>query len=208
MDMRQVKAIEAANKKKILAVCAGVPARSGIYFLLREEDGFRYAYIGQAKDLLTRLAQHLNGYQHIDLSIKKHGLYRADNPTGWRVHFLEFPESELDAMERKYIKMYANKGYQLRNKTIGGQGQGKSGMDDNKPAKTYHDGLKQGYLNAQRYVANLFAKHLNYQQKSERPNKNQEKAAAKFRAFLEVNNETTCIDNESGGSAADCSDPG
>lgn len=186
MDMRQVKAIEAANKKKIFAVCAGVPARSGIYFLLREEDGFRYAYIGQAKDLLSRLAQHLNGYQHIDLSIKKHGLWRADNPTGWRVHFLEFPESELDAMERKYIKMYANKGYQLRNKTIGGQGQGKSGMDDIKPAKTYHDGLKQGYLNARRFVANLFDKHLDYRQKSPKPNKNQEKAAAKFREFLEV----------------------
>ena len=186
MDIRQAKAIESANKKRILAVCPDVPARSGIYFLLREEDGFRYAYIGQAKDLLTRLAQHLNGYQHIDLSIKKHGLYRADNPTGWRVHFLEFPESELDAMERKYIKMYANKGYQLRNKTIGGQGQGKSGMDDIKPAKTYHDGLKQGYLNARRFVANLFIKHLDYQQKSSKPNKNQEKAAAKFREFLEV----------------------
>lgn len=187
MDMRKVKAIEAANKKRILQVCANVPDRSGIYFLLREEDGFRYAYIGQAKHLSTRLAQHLSGYQHIDLSIKKHGLYSEDNPAGWRVHFLEFPESSLDEMEQRYIKKYANAGYQLRNKTTGSQGIGKKGMDDSQSPKGYHDGLKQGYLNAQRFVAHLFQLHLDYRQKSDRPNKNQEKAAEKFREFLEVN---------------------
>lgn len=185
MNMAQVKAIEAANKKRILAVCPNVPERSGIYFLLREEGGFKYAYIGQAKHLLTRLAQHLSGYQHIDLSLKKHKLWSEENPTGWRVHFLEFPESELDELERMYIKTYANHGYQMRNKTVGGQDKGKAGMDDNRPAKTYHDGLRQGYRNAQRYVANLFDKHLDYRQKSDKPNKNQQKAADKFKAFLE-----------------------
>lgn len=35
-----------------------------------DENGFRYAYIGQAVHILTRLAQHLVGYQHIDLSLK------------------------------------------------------------------------------------------------------------------------------------------
>lgn len=184
--MRQVKAVEAANKKRILQVCPYAPDRSGIYFLLREEDGFRYAYIGQAKHLLTRLAQHLSGYQHIDLSIKSHGLYREDNSTGWRIHFLEFPEGELDEMEQRYIRKYANAGYQLRNKTAGGQGKGKSGIDDNRPAKTYYDGLRQGYKNAQRFVANLFDKHLDYRQKSGKPNKNQEKAAQKFKDFLEA----------------------
>lgn len=187
MNMKQVKAIEAANKKRILSVCPGVPERSGIYFLLREENGFRYAYIGQAKHLLTRLAQHLSGYQqHIDKSIKKHKLWNEDNPTGWRVYFLEFPEDQLDAREQKYIKAYADKGYQLRNKTAGGQGSGKAGIDDNQPTKTYRDGLRQGYLNAQRYVARLFEKHLDYRKKSDRPNKNQDKAAQKFAEFLEV----------------------
>ena len=189
--MKQVKAIEAANKKRILEVCPGVPERSGIYFLLREEAGFRYAYIGQAKRLLTRLAQHFSGYQHIDLSIKKHKLYSVDNLAGWRVHYLEFPVERLDAMEQHYIMLYANKGYQLRNKTSGGQGSGKAGIDDNKPAKTYRDGLRQGYLNAQRYVASLFEKHLDYRQKSDRPNKNQEKAAQKFAEFLEVDDGKT-----------------
>ena len=42
MDMRQIKAIEKANKEKILKACPNVPERSGIYFLLREENGFRF----------------------------------------------------------------------------------------------------------------------------------------------------------------------
>ena len=190
--MKQVKAIEAANKKRILAVCPGVPERSGIYFLLREEAGFRYAYIGQAKRLLTRLAQHLTDYkQHIDKSIKKRKLWSKENPTGWRVYFLEFPEDQLDTLEQKYILAYHKKGYQLYNKTAGGQGSGKIGIGEYKPAKTYRDGLRQGYLNAQRYVARLFEKHLDYRQKSDRPNKNQEKAAQKFAEFLEVDDGKT-----------------
>ena len=44
-----------------------------------DEEGIKYAYIGQAKHILTRLAQHLTGYQHIDLSIRKHGLYSNRN---------------------------------------------------------------------------------------------------------------------------------
>ena len=47
---------------------------SGIYVFTRQENGFKYAYVGQAKHILTRLAQHLNGYQHIDLSIKNTAL--------------------------------------------------------------------------------------------------------------------------------------
>ena len=192
MNYRQVKAIEKANKERILKVCNDCPETSGIYFLLREENGFKYAYIGQAKHLLTRLAQHLAGYQHIDLSIKKHKLWSENNPSGWRIHYLEFPECQLDEMEKKYIKAYANKGYQLRNKTDGGQGEGKSGIADNKSAKGYYDGLRQGYINAQRFVARLFEKHLVYTQKSEKPNKNQEKAMKKFEDFLMGgNNETT-----------------
>lgn len=194
MDMRKVKAIEAANKRRILTVCADVPDRSGIYFLLREEDGFRYAYIGQAKRLLTRLAQHLSGFQHIDNSIRGHGLYTTDNPAGWRVHFLEFPEAVLDEKEQFYIKKYANAGYQLRNKTSGSQGVGKKGLDDSQSPKGYRDGLEQGYKNARRFVAHLFKLHLDYRQKSERPNKNQEKAAAKFHEFLEVDGDEQAED--------------
>lgn len=185
MDIRQIKAIENANKGRILKVCPGVPEASGIYVLTRYEGGFKYAYVGQAKHILTRLAQHLKGYQHIDLSIKKHGLYSEDNPHGWKIAFKTYPLSELDELERDYIKLYANKGYQMRNKTAGGQDEGKAGLDNQKPSKGYYDGLQQGYKNAQKFVAHLFALHLDYKQKSDKPNKNQEKAAAKFKEFLE-----------------------
>lgn len=185
MNMRQIKAIEQANKKRILSVCPEATENTGIYIMKREEDGFRYAYIGQAKHLLTRLAQHLTGYQHIDLSIKKHGLWSENNPTGWKIGVIECEVSELDELEKKYILAYANKGYQLRNVTKGGQGEGKTNINESRPAKTYRDGLKQGYKNAQKYVANLFDKHLTYAKKSDKPNKNQEKAMQKFAEFID-----------------------
>ena len=186
VNYRQIKAIEQKNKERILKLQPTVPETSGIYIFLRAEDGFKYAYVGQAKHLLTRLAQHLSGYQHIDLSLKKHGLYSEDNESGWRLIWRSFPEDKLDEMEQYYIKEYANAGFQLRNKTSGSQGKGKSGIAENKPAKGYYDGLAQGYKNAQKYVANLFDKHLVYGKKSDKPNKNQEKALAKFEEFLQV----------------------
>ena len=186
MDMRKIKAIEKANKEKILKVNTSVPERSGIYFLLREEDGFRFAYIGQAKHLLTRLAQHLRGYQHIDLSLKKHGLFSEENPTGYKVHFLEFPEEKLDEMEQKFIKQYANAGYQLKNKTSGSQGEGKHGISENKQGKGYFDGLEQGKKKSREFIADLFAKHLVVGTKKEPPTKLQEKALQKFNDFIDL----------------------
>ena len=100
MNFKQIKAIEQANKRRILAVNPEVPERSGIYFLLREEDGFKYAYIGQSVNILQRLADHLQGYKYIDLSIKKHGLWSEKNQTGWVIHFLVFPKDQLDEKEQ------------------------------------------------------------------------------------------------------------
>jgi hypothetical protein len=188
MNYRQIKAIEQKNKERILKVC-DVPEISGIYILTRYEDGFKYAYVGQAKHLLTRLAQHLSGYQHIDLSLKKHGLYSNENPNGWHISWLPFHENVLDEYEQKIIKRYANDGFQLRNKTSGSQGEGKRGLDNQKASKGYYDGLQQGYKNAQKFVSNLFDKHLNYSKKSEKPNKNQEKALEKFESFLKWSEE-------------------
>ena len=185
VNYRQIKAIEQKNKQRILGHCPDVPETSGIYVLTREENGFKYAYIGQAKHLLTRLAQHLSGYQHIDLSLKKHGLWSESNPCGWRISWEVYAETELDIAEQQYIISYANRGYQLRNKTSGSQGKGKRGLDDQKHPKGYYDGLKQGYLNARKEIAHLFDKHLNYSKKSDRPNKLQEKALDKFKKFLE-----------------------
>ena len=189
VNYKKIWAIKKANRDRILNVCPACPDKSGIYFLLREEDGFRYAYIGQAKRILSRLADHLQGYQHIDLSIKKHGLWGEENPTGYKVHFLEFAENLLDEMEQKYIKQYANAGYQMRNATSGSQGVGKRGLDNARPTRTYYDGLAQGYKNAQKEVAHLFSLHLDYTTKKQPPTKLQEKALQKFKDFLEGEND-------------------
>ena len=111
-------------------------------------------------------------------------MYGEDNPEGWRVNFINFPEEELDEKEQFYIKQYADNGYQLRNKTAGGQGDGKAQIDEYRPSKGYRDGLLQGRKNASKEIANLFEKHLNYSKKSDKPNKNQDKAIEKFEEFL------------------------
>lgn len=142
----KVKKIEAENKRRLLAQNPYLTDNSGIYVLRRfDENGFKYGYVGQAKHILTRLAQHIAGYeQHIDLSLRKHGLHSDDNPYGWFVLGIEYPENELDDREQHYIKKLADLGYQLRNKTSGSQGKGKVAIADNKPAKGYYDGKKQG----------------------------------------------------------------
>lgn len=186
--MRKAKAIESKNKKRLLAVNPELDEKSGIYFLVRQdENGIKYAYIGQAKHLLTRLAQHLTGYQHIDLSLNKHGLLSEDNQFGWKIGFLHFEESELDEMEQHFIQLYANNGYQLRNKTAGGQGEGKSQIDEYRPAKGYRDGIAQGRKNLARELSNIIDKHLTVSLKEEKKNnKVSIKAFEKFNDLLHV----------------------
>lgn len=183
MDYRKIKAIEQSNKKKLLKAFPFLTEKSGIYIFIRSENDFRYAYIGQAKHILTRLAQHLSGYQHIDLSLKKHGFYSKENTTGWDIITIHYSVEELDQKEQEFIKAYANAGYQLRNKTAGGQGEGKFEIAETKPRKTYQEGVKQGYEKARKEVGKLFEKNLTYTIKG-KENKNKEKALNKFKAFL------------------------
>ena len=188
---KQAKAIEQKNKKKLLEINPNLDDRSGIYFLTRvDEYGFKYGYIGQAKHLLTRLAQHLVGYQHIDLSLKKHGLYAMENnPYGWKVDFVYTKESDLDEMEQHYIKQFANAGYQLRNKTSGSQGVGKKQIDEYRPAKGYRDGIQQGKISLARDLRHIIEKHLTVELKPEKQgNKVSMKALEKFNALLDENN--------------------
>lgn len=187
-NIRQAKAIEYKNKKQLLEVNPKLNEEPGIYFLLRiDEDGIKYAYIGQAKHILTRLAQHMVGYQHIDLSLKKHKLYSADNLYGWKVNFLNFPISELDEKEQYYIKMYAQNGYQLRNKTSGSQGEGKRQIDEYRPQKGYRDGLEQGRKNLAREIRGIIDKHLVVSLKVEKQNnKISQKALEKFNGLLGI----------------------
>lgn len=183
---RQRYAIESKNRKRLLEVNPSLTDESGIYFLTRtDENGFRYAYIGQAVHILQRLAQHLVGYQHIDLSLKKHGLYANDNPHGWKIGFLNFPISELDKQEQHYIKVYADSGYQLRNKTSGSQGEGKAKIDEYRPTKGYRDGIRQGKINLARELSNIAEKHLRIELREDKQgNKVSEKQLDKFMELI------------------------
>lgn len=185
---RQRYAIEAKNRKRLLEVNSSLTDESGIYFLTRtDENGFRYAYIGQAVHILQRLAQHLVGYQHIDLSIKKHGLYADDNPYGWKIGFLNFPKSELDKQEQHYIKAYADSGYQLRNKTSGSQGEGKAKIDEYRPTKGYRDGIRQGKINLARELSGIAEKHLRIELREDKQgNKVSERQLNKFMELINV----------------------
>lgn len=182
VNYKQLYAKKKANEQRIKKVRPDVPECSGIYLLTRYEDGFKYAYVGQAKNLLSRLADHLSGFQHIDLSIKKHGLFSTDNPTGWRIQFQEFPVEQLDEQERRLIKLYADNGFQLRNKTAGGQDTGKSGIADNRPNKGYYDGLAQGRKNLAKELRHILDLHLTVGVKKD--NKVTQKALDKFWALL------------------------
>lgn len=194
-NYRKAMAIEAKNKKRILEINPKVDDGSGIYFLTRmDEDGIRYAYIGQAKHLLTRLAQHLSGYQHIDLSLKNHGLYAPDNIHGWRIGFLHYPIDRLDEMEQKYIRQYAQSGYQLRNKTAGGQGEGKKQIDEYRPAKGYRDGIEQGKRMLARELLSIAEKHLKIDlREDKRGNKISQKQYEKFMALIHTEGDDESI---------------
>lgn len=184
MDLRKIKAVEEKNKQKILKICPSIKDESGIYILTRYDNGFKYAYVGQAKKLLTRLAQHLSGYeQHIDLSLKTHGFYGINNQTGWQIAYVKQPEDELDKWEQHFILTYASNGYQMRNKTAGGQGTGKIAINEFKPRKGYQDGVRIGYEKARREVAIFFENYLDYVIKGN-TTKIKERKLKEFEKFL------------------------
>lgn len=193
-NIARAKTIERENKKRLLDINPKLDDNSGIYFLTRiDENGIKYAYIGQAKHILTRLAQHLVGYQHIDLSLKSHKFYEEnENPYGWNIGFLHFPLSELDGKEQFYIRMYAQNGYQLRNKTAGGQGEGKSQINEYRPSKGYRDGILQGKKALARELKHIIDKHLVVSLKHEKQgNKVSQNALEKFNTLLDEENYRT-----------------
>ena len=192
-NIARAKAIEQENKKRLLKLNPKLNDKSGIYFLLREdENGFKYAYIGQAIHTLSRLASHLVGYeQHIDLSLKRHKLYdKGKNPYGWRVEFLNFPESQLDEKEKYYIKLYADKGYQLRNVSLGGQGENRASgsIGERKAPKGYMQGVQQGKKVLARQLSSIAEKHLKIEIRDDKKhNKISQKQFEKFNRLLDEN---------------------
>ncbi len=179
--------IEEAIKK----ACPDIRHASGIYFYTREEfnpdtqETKRFAYIGLSVDVLKRNVSHMLGYQAVDLSLRKRGFFNeVNNPEGWHLNVLFYPQNQIEERESYYIDQYQKRGYILLNIESGGR-EGKTLINERKPAKGYKDGLKQGYLNAKRDVAKLFDKNLTYSING-KTNKNKEKALEKFNVFLKT----------------------
>lgn len=185
-NIAKVKAIERKNEQKLLAVNPKLDNGSGIYILWRTEV---HAYVGQSVGLLTRLTQHLAGYQqHIDLSLKKHKLYSSDNPYGYRVDFIHCDKSELDDKEREYIQKCIEKGWILKNKTSGGQDDGKEKIAEYKPPKTYRQGIQAGKKTLAKELSSIINKHLTVRLKEEKKgNKVSGKQLEKFNQLLDEN---------------------
>ena len=186
-NYKQIYAKKVERENRIKNICPDIPYKSGIYVLYRDDEtGLHMAYCGQAINLCERCGSHLAEYDHIGLSLKKRGFYSEDNPYGWKLIFKECSRDDLDENEQLTIKQFANKGFQLYNKTSGSQGAGKTQIAEYRPVKGYRDGIKQGYKNASKEISTLFEKHLNFSTKSDKPNKIQEKAVDKFKDFLNV----------------------
>ena len=89
-------------------------------------------------------------------------------------------------MEQYYIKLYASKGYQLRNVSLGGQGEGRNMINDTKPARGYRDGVAQGRRSMARDISSIIDKHLTVQLKPNKQyNKVSQRAFEKFKGLLE-----------------------
>ena len=92
-NYRQIYAKKAARENRIKSICPNIPNASGIYAFHRvDEAGIKRSYVGQALHLCERCASHLGEYDHIALSLKKHGFYNDDNPYGWSDDTLELIE--------------------------------------------------------------------------------------------------------------------
>lgn len=185
-------AIEQKNKQRINELCSTLQDKVGVYVLSRKENGIKYAYVGKAQKqgIVSRLAQHLSGYeQWIDKSLRAHGLYSEDNPSGWNIYTWQYcrPE-ECDEAEREFIVSMANHGYQLRNIESGGT-TGKTDINERKPARGYRDGVAYGRKAIIREIAHLFDLHLKAVYKADKPSKTAIKALENFYSLLQGEND-------------------
>lgn len=194
-NYRKIMAMKAEYKRQIQKLCPSVTNNAGIYVYWRiDENNFKHAYVGQALHLLDRLISHMFGYKiYIDTSLRAHKLYDEEkNPYGYHIDILEeCSEEELNERERYWIKYYADSGYQLKNKTLGGQDDKKAVLGEGKSTKGYREGLAQGRKNTQKEIKTLFDKYLTYSIK-DKPNKVKQRKYDEFTAFLnEGNSEET-----------------
>lgn len=175
---KQRKYLDAQRKKNLFmetlyAYNNNLKEQSGIYILTRQDkprqDGSvkRYCYIGQAVNVLDRLAGHYMGFeQRIDISLKTRGLKYPSNPYAWAIDVVYCSKEMLNQKEREILAEYIDKGYEPYNITSGGQDSGKEDINERKAGKKYLDGIKQGYTNCLKDVREYFEKYLEYHTKT------------------------------------------
>ena len=122
------------------------------------------------------------------MSLKAHKLDSDKNPYGYRVDFVHCDKSELDNKEREYIQKCIDKGWILKNKTSGGQDDGKEKIADYKPPKGYRDGILQGKKTLAKQLSDIISKHLTVGLKDEKQgNKVSQRQLEKFNNLLDEN---------------------
>lgn len=187
INYRKVFAMKREREERIKKICPDIPNESGIYVFYRvDESGIRRAYCGQSVDLCERCASHLAEYDHIALSLKKHGFFDKEHPYGWKLTFRTCPKSELDEREISTIKSFADKGFQMYNITAGGQSVGKKVTGDYNPPKTYRQGIQQGKKTLAKELSRIIDTHLIVTLKPEKQNnKVSQRAYEKFQSLLD-----------------------
>lgn len=189
-NYRKIYAMKAEREGIIKKICPSIPNTSGIYAFYRtDEAGIRRSYVGQAVNLCERCASHLAEYDHIALSLKKHGFYSEDNPYGWKLAFKTCPKSDLDEREVATIKSFADDGFQMYNVTAGGQSTGKLVTGQYKPPKTYRQGIQAGKLSLARELSSIAEKHLKIEIREDK--KNNKVSQKQFEKFNQLLNEET-----------------
>ena len=180
---KKIKAIENGYKKQLKETYPNLTEDSGIYCFTRVDNdtGIKYAYVGQAKHLLSRLAQHLAGRQsHIDRSLLKRGWGESGE---WQLGWRYVPEPDVDDAERENIKAAANKSYQLLNRQSGGKNSGRTNLGESEGIGGYRKGKAAGEEKLRLKVKEYFDKYLDPVMKG-KPNKLKERKLEEFKTFI------------------------
>lgn len=163
MNYRQIMARQKSAEARIIKHYGDPTTDSGVYTFHRynRERQCNCYYIGQAKNLRRRIAQHLLEYDHIAVSLKKYGLFDSEkNPEGWACDWEFCLIEELDKVEQVLIAHCITKeNDELYNITSGGQGKGKVDINPRAERKGYHTGKKEGKQRAYAEIATLIKKY-------------------------------------------------
>lgn len=157
----------------------------GIYLFERtDENGVTFFYCGQAKNIFQRIVSHWNGYQHIDISLRKRKFKSDENPHGWAFCILEYcPVEKLDEREQYWILEQMRQGKQTYNVTYGSQADGKQNIKEGKTPRGYWDGVSQGEKRLAQELKHIIDTHLVISLKKE--TKTSRKALEKFFTLLD-----------------------